>query len=261
MLTLLRYLGTFFLAALSVTGFAQEAQVSFTEVHLDEANNTIQIVYSLKTKSDNLYNVSLFYSNDGGKTFVGPVDRARVSGDVGPGTEPGYENSIYWNYYYEDDNFTGKNLVFRVIAEVQPTNYIPSLMGPKAALYSIPVPGWGDSKVRTGGKYGLITAGVFGTIIASVALNSSAKQSYINYLNAESVEIADVEYDRAKRRNNTSITLGTVGIAAWAIDVVAVFIKGKKNQRDGLAVRPRPTWHLAVDQVQGKPTAGFGVRF
>jgi hypothetical protein len=252
----------FLLIQLLITGigYAQEGQITFEDARLDEANNTIQIVYSLKSTNNAAYNIFLYYSNDGGKTFKGPVDKARISGDI-VNVVSDNTLSIYWNYYYADDEFTGENLVFRIVAEEAPQVVAKKLMGPKAALYSIVVPGWGDSKVREGGSYGLITAGTWGILAASIILNSSAKQAYINYLNASTVEEADTEFTRADKRNNTSIVLGTIGVVAWGVDVIGVLIKGMKNRKQGLARIGNTELNIAVNQVQGRPTAGLKVRF
>ena len=145
---------------------AQDGAGEFVDAVLDEANNTIEVIYNLKRdESSQYYDVSLYYSNDGGKTFKGPAER--VSGDVGKQVEPGSNKKINWNYFYEDSEFTGENLVFSVRAKPAVPVAPRSLMGPKAALYSVLVPGWGDTKVRTGKNYWLITAGTRGMMGAA----------------------------------------------------------------------------------------------
>ncbi len=241
---------------------AQDSAVEFVDAVLDEANNTIEVIYNLKANADNRpYDVSLYYSNDGGQTFKGPA--ARVSGDVGKQIQPGSYKKIYWNYFYEDQEFTGENLVFSVRAELAKALAKETLMGPKAALYSVLAPGWGDTKARTGKNYWLITAGTWGLMGAALISRSSASNSYDDYLNATDPEAANSAFDDADSQFNTYKTLRTLAILAWASDVVGVYIKGKKNQREGLTARKKVKldWNLAMSPDGRTPMAGIKATF
>lgn len=241
---------------------AQGSAVEFVDAVLDEANNTIEVIYNLKKDANNwLYDVSLYYSNDGGKTFKGPAER--VSGDVGKQVEPGSYKKIYWNYFYEDEEFTGENLVFSVRAEPIAPMTNQALMGPKAALYSVLVPGWGDTKARTGKNYWLITAGTWGLMGAALISRSGASNSYDDYLNATDPEAANSAFDDADSKFNTYKTLRTLALLAWASDVVGVYIKGKKNQREGLTAQRKVKldWNLAMSPDGRTPMAGIKATF
>ncbi|TRX48285.1 hypothetical protein FNH22_29365 [Fulvivirga sp. M361] len=241
---------------------AQNEKVDFVDAVLDEPNNTIEVIYNLKPNSDNRpYTVTLYYSNDGGKTFKGPAER--VSGDVGIQVQPGSYKKIYWNYFYEDKEFTGENLVFSIRAKPMTVSTGSQLMGPKAALYSVLIPGWGDTKARMGKNYWLITAGTWGLMGAALVSRSGAKNSYDDYLNATDPEAANSAFDDADGKFNTFKTLRTLAILAWAADVVGVYIRGKKNEKEGLVIRRKVVmdWNLTMSADGRTPLAGLKATF
>ncbi len=241
----------------SVQVFSQKLQI--LDAVLDEPNNTIEITYDLSSGNDKKFNVSLYFSNDGGKTFKGPVER--VSGDVGAQVSSGSAKKIYWNYFYEDEEFTGENLVFNVKAKVVEYLGATQLMGSKAALYSVIVPGLGDYKVRNGKNYWLLTVGTWGLMGSGLIARSGARKDYDNYLNASDVNSANQSYQSAENKFKTFKALNTIAIVVWAADVVGVFIKGKQNERNGLTNRYSLDLNLAALPGKNVPVAGFKIDF
>ncbi len=238
--------------------FSQKMQI--IDAVLDEPNNTIEITYNLKSDNQSKnYRVQLYYSNDGGKTFKGPVER--VSGDVGAQVSVGDQKKIYWNYFYEDEEFTGENLVFNIRATAISTLASNRLMGPKAALYSIVIPGLGDYKARNGNSYWLITAGTWGLLGSGLIARSGARKSYDDYLNATDVSSANKSYTDAENKFKAFRTMNTIAIAIWATDIVSVFIKGKKNEREGLTSKYKLDLNMAVLPGKSVPLAGLKVNF
>lgn len=246
--------------ACSTRVFAQKIQI--IDAVLDEPNNTIEIQYDLKSGDNKSYQINLFYSNDGGKTFKGPVER--VSGDVGAQISSGTNKKIYWNYFYEDEEFTGENLVFTIRATaMSTTNALASnkLLGPEAALYSLVVPGLGDYKVRTGNSYWLLTVGTWGLMGSGLIARSGARKSYDDYLNATDLSSADKSFADAENQFKAFRALNTIAIAIWAADVVGVFFKGMKNERLGLTSKYELDLNMAVLPRQSIPMAGLKVSF
>ncbi len=242
----------------SVSIFSQELEI--VDAILDEPNNTIEVIYNLNSRDkDKQFRVDLYYSNDGGKTFKGPVER--VSGNVGVQIKPGAYQKIYWNYFYADEEFTGENLVFNIRATVMTAPVAPSVMGPKAALYSIVVPGWGDYKVRSGKGYWMLTAGTWGLMGTGLIARSGARTDYNDYLNAADVSSANNAYQSAENKFKTFKTLNTIAIVVWAADVVGVFLKGQQNEKKGLTGRYQLDLNMAVLPGNNVPVAGLKVNF
>ena len=80
-----------------------------------QSGNKITIEYNIiGAKFNQTFNVSLFVSNDGGKTFQGPLKA--VSGDVGE-VRSGGNKKILWDVFKDDANIEG-NLVFDVRIKV-----------------------------------------------------------------------------------------------------------------------------------------------
>ena len=245
-----------FLLACSTHLFAQKLQI--LDAVLDEPNNSIEITYDL-SGNNQVFKISLYYSNDGGKTFKGPVDR--VSGDVGVQILPGEAKKIYWNYFYEDEEFTGENLVFNIRATKMDFLGGTKFMGPKAALYSVIVPGLGDYKVRSGNSYWLLTAGTWGLMGSGLIARSGARKDYDNYLNAADVASANQSFQSAENKFKAFKTLNTIAIVIWAADVVGVFIKGNKNEKAGLTGKYNLNLNMAVLPGKNIPVAGLKVNF
>lgn len=84
---------------------------SITNVEASAVENNVVINYQLL--SSDAVEISLYYSEDGGRTFLGPL--VNVSGDVGTGIQQG-SRSIVWDVLKENDYLHNSNLVFRVKA-------------------------------------------------------------------------------------------------------------------------------------------------
>jgi formylglycine-generating enzyme required for sulfatase activity len=85
---------------------------SITNISPKLEGQKIAVTYNLQ--SDGAANISLFISEDGGKTFTGPLKQ--VSGDIGL-MQPGTNKKIIWDVLKERKILHGNNIVFRVKAE------------------------------------------------------------------------------------------------------------------------------------------------
>ena len=85
---------------------------SITNVSPKLEGHKIAVTYNLQ--SDAAADISLFISEDGGKTFTGPLKQ--VSGDIGT-IQPGTNKKITWDVLKERKILHGNNIVFRVKAE------------------------------------------------------------------------------------------------------------------------------------------------
>ena len=84
-------------------------------VHYEQSGKTIIVTYNLtELKGQQTATVSLFYSEDGGKTWGKPLQK--VTGDVGKCVRPGSEKKITWDVLTERTSLTG-TISFKVKAE------------------------------------------------------------------------------------------------------------------------------------------------
>lgn len=127
--TAIKYIS--FLLVILVTSnlYSQEIE----NVKAMQSNNKIVVYYKLgSAKFNQTFRVSLYYSTDNGKTYVGPLQK--VTGDVGEGISRGANKKINWNLFDEGVMFDPKDkVIFRVdavvIDEVLKRNFYISYLG------------------------------------------------------------------------------------------------------------------------------------
>lgn len=101
------------LLVFTISGIVNAQQV--TNINSQLTGNTITIDYTLTgAKFNQKFNVNLYVSLDGGKTFQGPLKG--VSGDSGEGIKAG-THKIFWDPYKDVNSLEG-DIVFNVKAEV-----------------------------------------------------------------------------------------------------------------------------------------------
>ncbi|TAF63598.1 MAG: hypothetical protein EAZ55_13495 [Cytophagales bacterium] len=210
------------------TLYAQKLRVNFNSAELNPANNTIQIVYDLKGFKKRYYNTHLYYSNNNGNSFKGPL-RA-VIGEIGDSLKAGEFKKVQWEFMKDNPYFDGKNITFRVEAIEVPK---VATGGPKNALYSLMVPGWGDYKVRNGYNYKWITIGTYTLLGAGIFFQTKSLLAYQEYLDRKPNSIDD--HNRLFNTANTDTKIAaaffiTAG-ACWLADIIGVYWKGKQNQK------------------------------
>jgi hypothetical protein len=220
---------TCMLVSLLCCSFFCTAQgIYFTDAKIDKINSQIIINYNLTTsgKPYDKYRVELFYSTDQGKTFSSEPLKY-VTGDIGSSIQRGNSKSVQWNYFMEDADFDGKNLVFKLTArkdmQAEETRIL-GLGGPEKALYSA-VPGLGDYEVRSGKRYWIITAGTLTTMGAGLYVLGRANKQYQAY------ESATNSYDTYKQTKTIATVLITTAATAWLADIALVAIQGNKNKK------------------------------
>lgn len=88
---------------------------TISKIRTVQAGNNIIINYSISgARFNQAFNVSVYVSKDGGRTFQGPL--SAVSGDVGKNVTPG-NKKITWEVFREVSDLEG-DIVFDVRAEV-----------------------------------------------------------------------------------------------------------------------------------------------
>lgn len=88
---------------------------SISNISSIKENNSIVISYKITgAKFNQKFNVSIYYSGDAGKTFIGPLKAVR--GSVGEGVLIG-DNEIIWDVFDEVNNLNG-DIIFNIRAVV-----------------------------------------------------------------------------------------------------------------------------------------------
>jgi hypothetical protein len=199
---------------------------------LQEGNNII-ITYGLETSQP--CTINLFFSNNGGLTWKGPLKE--VTGHVGPGIKSG-QNSITFYVLKEFDELIGDNIQFKVEAEnalkinISKNIYIPNYKtrGPLNAFYSAILPGWGTRRVTFKEVNGWNR---FWLVAAPIALSVGAKlisdNNYNKYMNVTDQSEIDKYYNTANNFNKGSIIFAGIAASFYFYDIVWVFGKGCKN--------------------------------
>jgi hypothetical protein len=208
--------------------FKNNLRVDFKDIKLETADTTITIRYDLKGFRNRLYNTRLFYSNNRGNSFKGPL--RSISGDIGDSTKIGNDKEVRWSFRQDNPYFDGKNIMFKIEA-----TEIPKVAtgGPSNALRSMLMPGLGDVKVRNGYNYGYIAAASYACLGtgAFFYVRSLRKQDdHLAYLGNGAQE-HDNFFNQARNARNLAIGFFAVGAGIWIGDVIGVYFRGLKNKR------------------------------
>jgi len=96
--------------------FSQQLEVK--NVSFESNGKIVQIKYDLLGNYDKKHKVSLYLSNDNGKTFS--ILPKFIQGDIGKNIKPGKNKQITWHMYKDfPSGLTGDEYVFAVDAELQ----------------------------------------------------------------------------------------------------------------------------------------------
>lgn len=209
--------------------FAHKITVEFLDTpELSVADTTIKVRYNLKGSKKRYYNTRLYYSNNSGNSFKGPL--RSLSGDIGDSTRAGKYKQISWSFIQDNPYFNGENIMFKIEAEEVPKI---SNGGPANALRSLLVPGLGDTKVRNGYNYGLITAATYGTLGTSLYFHLKARQKFNDYESRvpNTEEEHQKLFDEAQKSQRISRGFLIAGGLIWIADILGVYGRGIKNSR------------------------------
>lgn len=254
-----------FLMIYPSTIFAQRIKID--EAYADRENKKIYIPYEIKesSKYHNLFNISISYTQGKDKDYGDTL--TQVSGDVGKDITPG-KKMIVWDYAKEDSTFNGQNVVFKltVISRLDPRY----LGGPEKALYSLLLPGLGNTKVRPPAKFWYLpTVGVAALVGGGIYMRRKSNQTLEEYRQSSTIEEAQ---DLFNKSNNQKVISGSLFVAAgalWLGDIIQVAIKGFKNRKEAKTMEPlpespkknKPEIGLHIEQFQNTPLWGLSLKF
>lgn len=202
------------------------------QVFVDKTRKKLMIPYSIQ-ESNNIkyeYDIKLFYSQDAGKSYVGPLKY--IEGHVGEEVLAGPDKVIVWDYLKENPNFFGNNVRFKIWATYKPSAL--NLGGPENALLSAVLPGWGDGKVTTmkhklNWLYYSAPAGAL--LGSSIWMKIRSNKNYDRFLGSEDITEANSYFKKSDTQNKAALTLAFLGLSYWVYDVIKVGIKGLNNRK------------------------------
>ncbi|HAS40453.1 MAG TPA: hypothetical protein DCS93_08240 [Microscillaceae bacterium] len=241
---------------------------------LDTAQKTITIPYTIQDMAPagaskaHQYHLRLYYTQDGGKTFVGPLKK--VIGHEGSQILPG-QKKIIWNYTQESGLFTGNQVQFKISGNYKPS--VIGLQGPKAVLNSLLVPGWGKRKVYPHDSFHhrfwyVPTIAVSSLLLVGALAHTLREDSYRQYLRATNNQEANTSYELAQRQHRVFVGTWVVASVIWLADIAMVAIRGISNQRNQRQLIQK---NQQMDQKLGittsydfstqQPNIGFRIKF
>jgi hypothetical protein len=262
--SLYTYLLFILFLALPLTSIAQRIKIN--DAHANREEKKIFIPYEIEesSKYHNLYKIALYYTQDKGKTYQGPLQK--VTGDIGKEVTPG-DKLIVWEYAEEDSTFNGEGVMFKlaITSRLDPRY----LGGPENALYSLLLPGLGNTKVRPPAKkWYLVSAGVFSLIGGGVYMGVKSNQTLDLYRESTTTQEAQDLFDKANNQKTVSGSLFVAAGAIWLTDIIQVAIKGFKNKKAARELEPIPSTPkttpelgLHFDQFQNQTLWGIRLKF
>ena len=217
--------------------FSQEV----TNLRVAQDGNNVIITYDL-TGVASEYTVNLFYTNDDGLTWKGPLKQ--VTGDVGTVKGTGINKTITWNTFLEIGLFEG-NLQFKVVAEE--TGKIGSKTTKKLTEAKIP-------RIYTQEDLIKFKKRKTGWLVSAIATTGIGTFSYLqgnklfdDYLPAGN-DAADIRKKVEMYDVITPIALGAAGIC---LTEVIIQSSNQSKARKSLEIKP----------VALKGGGGFGLTF
>ena len=214
--------------------FSPAQEVKNVSAEFDNELGVILIYFDLNgvnQKVEERFTVRAYYSLDSGKIYEQITE---ATGDVGDGILKGTGKLIQWDYFIENPEFNGQNVMFKVEAKWSKEYEIRRLEGlgkPNSALNSLLVPGWGHAKVHGKRGYWWTTALVYGVAGTGLYLTLSGNQKYKDYQNADTGEQALSLLDQANNQKKLGVALLSAGGALWLSNVIWVALKGRQNQQ------------------------------
>jgi hypothetical protein len=238
-------------------------QITNIQASLDPFDRTVDITYDMNARQGKYdkYTVDLYFSQDGGRTFQGPLKY--IDGDLGEGIRPGKGKIATWDCLEEYPSFDGKNVTFKLVANIDVKfreDRLLKLGGADKALLSLLLPGLGDYKVREGKGYWAIGAAALGMMGTGIAFKISADKKYKQYQAAETLNDVQSLYKNANSHRRNYIYLTRAAAAIWLTDVAIVAIRGARNQQIQRNIRSKRTqsgFHFHYDPVFQRAGIGF----
>jgi hypothetical protein len=192
--------------------FSQNFLITKPKLEFDGYKLTIS--YDLVTKSQSdIFSVWVEIRNQEGK----PVRAYSFKGEVGDSLKPGNNKIVTW--IPEDDAvFLDEDVTVELKAE----KYERSFNKGAVVASSTIVPGLGQTKIKNGKPWWLISIPAYGTLAGGFVMHSKYISTYNEYLKAtESVERSDL-YNQSQKEKNLSGAFFISSAVIWISNIIWV---------------------------------------
>jgi hypothetical protein len=185
-----------------------------TEPKVEFDGYKLSIAYNLVTKGQaDIFYVWVEIRNQLGN----PIRAYSFEGEVGDSIKPGSNKKITW--IPEDDAiFLDEYVTIEIMGE----KYVKSFNRGKVILQSTIIPGLGQSKVKNGKPWWLMSIPAYGALAGGLILHQKYVKTYDAYKAAtESVERQDL-YDKSQSQKNLSSALLISSAVIWGGNLIWV---------------------------------------
>jgi hypothetical protein len=241
--------------------------ITQTGMEVDKKQQKIFVNYRITDPSPIIYeyDIQLYYSQDAGLNYQGPLQY--LEGHYGTQIIADPQKTIAWNYLQENPNFYGINVRFKISATFRKS--VLNLKSTEGALYSLVVPGWGNSKVRfLKHRYRWlgITLPTYAMVGTGILLDIKSKQNYEAYQQALNFEEANPLYEKANEQRKWSRGLLWSGGILWLGDILQVAWKGMKNKKEKKQILEKnntfsPQIGLKIAHQSGTTVGSLSLKF
>jgi hypothetical protein len=185
-----------------------------TEPRLEFDGYKLSISYDLISKGpSDFFSVWVEILNQAGK----PVKAYSFKGEVGDSIRPGSNKVITW-VPENDAVFLDED----ISVELKGEKYVKSFNKGGMMVLSTVVPGLGQSKIKRGAPWWLLSIPAYGTLAGGLVIHSKYNNTYSKYLNAtDAVERSDL-YDQSQKEKTLSGALIISSAVIWVSNIVWV---------------------------------------
>ena len=204
----------FIIAIFSNISLSQNFVIAEPKVEFD--GYKLFITYDLVDKGQS----DIFYIWVEIRNQVGnPVRAYSFKGEVGDSIKPGINKEITW--IPEDDAiFLDEDVTVEIVGE----KYVRSFSRSKVLLQSTIIPGLGQSRVKSGSPWWLISIPAYGALAGGLIMHQKYINTYNNYKSeSEPIERQDL-YDKSQNQKNISSALLITSAIVWGGNLVWISV-------------------------------------
>jgi hypothetical protein len=231
----------FFLLFLSSKSYSQDFQITTPKLEFD--GNQLQISYDVIDKNQaDLFYVWVEIEKKNGEQ----IKPKAVSGDTGEKIKSGNNKKIIWKLA-DDSVFLNEEVQVQVKAE----KYVKSFNKGSMMLWSLAIPGLGQTKISKGKPWWLTSVLAYGAVAGGLITHQSYLKTYDSYrIEEDPIKRSDL-FSKTQKQMNLSSALIISGVAVWAANIIWVA---------AIPNNYRPLQHLQVslDKTSG-PVKGATV--
>ena len=223
-------------------------------------NNEMVISYDIvRTKPDDLFNVSVQIKSKSGKVF-NPVT---LSGDIGDNVHGGIGKKVYWKVV--EDNVSIDDMIYVEVTAtlLNETQLIVKKQKPGIyVLKSVIFPGWGNYYINRKGANWLMGVAAYGCVAGAIVLNRVNASQYNTYLNEFDIAKRNQLYSKINNRQILTISLISAAGTIWLTDFIYTWIQGVRfNKKDKVGGIPKRNYSLGLFYDPSMKMSSFVLKY